>query len=106
MGYRPGDRKAMGEILQHTGYMGNLAPKTSPLRILAVAVIGQALYDISPSKSRCDGYKRDYPEAKTADAIDFLFGPDLSYWAALTTMSSEHWREIARRIIDDKERHS
>ena len=82
--------------------------KLTPLRLLACAVIGDALKDLT-----CHLWHNGYKCSATivanrqAKARKFFDSPDLDAWAQLTVLSAREWREVARRVtgwtdIDDR----
>lgn len=84
-------------------YYGENAIRISPLRLLAIAVIGEALRDLDDTPRSFNG---KLPGAATLenrhkDAWEFINGPDLDLWARFTAMSAEAWRDVAKQVGHD-----
>jgi len=83
------------------GRMVGQCESIDPCRLLAVAVIGDALFDLT-GRSRSNNQGHPFTpktfSSRISDAWKFINGPDLESWAQCTSKSAEQWREIARRV--------
>jgi hypothetical protein len=97
------DRRSLREVLDSRSRILGREYPIDPWRELAVAVIGEALYDLryTPLTGKGSHVGCDTRITWKDDARAFFTGPDLDIWAQLTSMEAGQWREIARRLTND-----
>lgn len=89
----------MHQVAGLFGYPCPHQEKISPLRLLAVAIIGDAINDVRNLARTNNGGKCSsrYGFERKAKAKAFIASPDFDVWASLTIYSARKWREDARR---------
>jgi hypothetical protein len=95
------DHRPLGEVIAASNRILGSTEGNDPIRNLAVAVIGDALYDLQPTFSSYKMGRRVREglwHKERREALEFMKGPDLDLWAQFTNMSSDQWRKIAKRI--------
>jgi hypothetical protein len=96
------DHRPLKQVISSSNQILGREKARDPCRELAVAVIGEALHDLSlDSRSNNQGHKMNAVKLsrRIIDAIDFLGGPNLDIWAQFTNLNGNQWREVARRVI-------
>lgn len=80
--------------------------KMDSFRVLAVAVIGDALHDLCDAEVRHNGNKCSSATTikKRRLAREFFKSEALEFWAHYTDRSAIFWRELARRGDYDAQR--
>lgn len=95
------DKRPLSTMLAASNRMISEKEASDPIRALAVAVIGDALYDLT-GRSRSNNQGHKFTPKTFSDRIrnawEFINGPNLESWAQCTSISAEQWREIARRV--------
>jgi hypothetical protein len=95
------DKRSLGEVIAASNRILGDTEGNDPIRNLAVAVIGDALYDLTGvTRSNNQGHKMSEKKIMQRKEAAFYFfdSPDLDAWAQCTNRSADQWREVARRI--------
>lgn len=95
------DKRPLGEVIAASNRALGGSDHIDWTRTLAVAVIGDALHDLTgKSRSNNQGHKITPKTAseRIRGGLEFFASPSLDAWAQCTSLSAEQWRDIARRI--------